>query len=66
MKFIFFCPEKHRSFETDAYRIVEDKGVKTDGSGNKIWDAKIELTIACPFCGKGHAYAASELACPFT
>jgi hypothetical protein len=66
MKFIFFCSEKRQTFETDAFRIIEDKGVKTDESGNKIWNAKIELTVACPFCQKRHVYAASDIACPFT
>ncbi|MDY6950930.1 MAG: hypothetical protein SWE60_05420 [Thermodesulfobacteriota bacterium] len=65
MKFIFFCPEKHRTFETDAYRIIEDKGVKRDASGNKVWDAKVELSVACPFCRRRHVYPASEVACPF-
>jgi hypothetical protein len=65
MKFTFFCPVKHRSFDTDAYRIIEDKGVKTDVSGKRKWDAKIELSISCPFCGKRHVYAASDIACPF-
>jgi hypothetical protein len=65
MTFSFFCPERHQTFETDAYRIIEEKGVTTDGSGNKIWDAKVELTGPCPFCGKAHCYAASEIACPF-
>lgn len=65
MKFTFVCPGKHQAFETDDYRIVEDKGVKTDESGNKIWDAKVELTAACPFCGKRHTFPAVEVACPF-
>ncbi|MDY6990452.1 MAG: hypothetical protein SWQ30_20615 [Thermodesulfobacteriota bacterium] len=65
MKFIFFCPETHQTFETDAFRIIEGEGVKTDDSGKKIWDAKVELTVACPFCGNRHVYPASEVACPF-
>jgi len=65
MKFTFSCPEKHQSFETDAYRIIEDKGIKTDKSGNKLWDAKVELITGCPFCGTRHVFAASEVACPF-
>ncbi|MDY6951733.1 MAG: hypothetical protein SWE60_09485 [Thermodesulfobacteriota bacterium] len=65
MKFIFFCPEKHQTFETNGFRITDEKGVKTDASGNKIWDAKVELTVACPFCGKRHVYPASKVACPF-
>ena len=66
MKLVFVCPENNKPFETDEFKVIEDKGVKIDDSGNKVWDAKVELTSVCPLCGKGHVYRASELPCPFT
>ena len=66
MKLIFVCPQNDKAFETDDYKVIEDRGVKIDDSGKKVWDAKVGLTIACPFCGKTHVYHASELPCPFT
>lgn len=38
MKLIFVCPEKNQTFETDDYRIIEDKGVRIEDSDNKVWD----------------------------
>ena len=66
MKLVFVCPEKTKAFETDEFKVIEDKGVKIDDSCNKFWDAKVALTIACPFCGKRHVFSAVELPCPFT
>ncbi len=66
MKLVFVCPENNNAFETDDFEVIEDKGIKTGESGEKIWDAKVELSSACPFCGKIHVYHASELPCPFT
>jgi hypothetical protein len=60
VKFIFVCPE------SDEFKIIEDNGVKLDETGNKIWDAKVELVSSCPFCVKTHIFHANELACPFT
>ena len=65
MKFVFVCPENNKAFETDAFKVIEDKGVKIDDSGNKVWDAKIELTLACPYCSIRHVFDVSELPCPF-
>lgn len=66
MKLVFVCPENNKAFETDDFEVIEDKGFKTDESGEKIWDAKVELNSACPFCGKRHVFRVSELPCPFT
>ena len=66
MKLVFVCPENNKAFETDDFEVIEDKGIKTGESGEKIWDAQVELTAGCPFCGKAHVYHASELPCPFT
>lgn len=65
MTFLFFCPELKQSFETDAFSITDNKGVKTTPSGQRYLDATIVLNIPCPYCGKQHTYAASELPCPF-
>ena len=65
MKFVFVCPENNKAFETDSFNVIEDKGVKIDDSGNKVWDAKVELTLACPYCGRRHVFDVSELPCPF-
>lgn len=66
MEFIFICPNENKAFESANFRIMENRGVTTDGAGNKILDAKIALNEPCPFCGKKHVYHASELSCPFT
>jgi hypothetical protein len=47
------------------YRIVENKGVITDETGNKALDAKVALDESCPYCGHKHIYDVSELSCPF-
>ena len=64
MKFIFLCPDTGRTFESGDLRIVEGRGVVTDPSGQKAWDATVK--VICPFCEKAHTYRANELACPFT
>ncbi len=66
VNFIFVCPNKNEIFESSNFKIFENRGVTTDGAGNKILDAKVALNEPCPFCGKMHVYHASELACPFT
>jgi hypothetical protein len=66
MKLVFVCPENHKAFETDDFEVIEDKGIKIGESGDKIWDAKVQLTLDCPFCGKRHVFRAGELPCPFT
>ena len=66
MKLVFVCPEKNKAFETDEFKVIEDKGVKFKDSGNKAWDAKVELTLACPYCGRRHVFNVNELPCPFT
>lgn len=66
MNLIFVCPRSQKTFESAAYRIVDNKGVVVDGHGNKTLDAKVALDDPCPFCGEKHVYAAGELACPFT
>jgi len=66
MDFIFVCPEQNKVFESADFTILDNRGVTTDGSGNKTLDAKVVLDQPCPFCGKKHEYHASELLCPFS
>lgn len=40
MKFIFVCHEHNKIFESANFKIIEDREILTDGSGNKTWDAK--------------------------
>jgi ribosomal protein L37AE/L43A len=65
MNLIFVCPRCQKTFESAAYRIVDNKGVIVDEHGNKTLDAKVAMDAPCPFCGESHVYAAGELACPF-
>jgi hypothetical protein len=66
MKFIFVCPENHKTFETEDFEIIENKGVKSDNAGNKHLDATVALSSPCPFCGKKHIFHADEMICPFS
>jgi Zn finger protein HypA/HybF involved in hydrogenase expression len=65
MKFSFVCPHSHTVFETDAFTIVENRGVITDAEGNRRLDAKVALDHPCPLCGQRHLFRADELVCPF-
>jgi hypothetical protein len=65
MKLVFVCPDQNKVFESDHYRVVENKGVICDAAGQRSLDAKVALDSPCPFCGKRHVYHASELSCPF-
>jgi len=66
MNFIFTCPVTHKTFETDAFRVIEDNGVRMNPSGQKVWQARIELSDPCPICGDIHIYHPQDLPCPFT
>ena len=65
MKFIFVCPNQNKVFESENFRILENRGIISDKAGNKTLDAKVELQEPCPFCGEKHVYHAIELSCPF-
>lgn len=65
MQLVFVCPQAQKSFYSEHYEIVANKGVQTDAAGRKTLDAAVALTEACPFCGQKHLYHANELACPF-
>jgi predicted RNA-binding Zn-ribbon protein involved in translation (DUF1610 family) len=65
MEFVFVCRNTNKDFKSSDFEIRDNRGVKTDASGNKVLDAKVALTVPCPFCGEKHVYQVSELACPF-
>ncbi len=65
MELVFVCPQARAAFRSEKYQIVENRGVRAGADGQKILDAKVALTEACPFCGQNHVYPADELACPF-
>lgn len=64
MNFTFICPHGDGAFETDAFTILDNRGVVSDADGNKRLDAKVVLDHPCPFCGERHLYRAEELSCP--
>lgn len=66
MAFIFICPEACRVFESDDFRVIENRGVAVDADGNKRLDARVRLNSPCPHCGGIHEYLADELVCPFS
>jgi hypothetical protein len=65
MEFTFMCADKQKSFNSNQFTIIDNKGIKTDASGNKVLDAKVILKEPCPFCGEKHIYHAKDLSCPF-
>ena len=65
MDFVFICPQTQEVFTSSDFHIQDNKGVIVDPAGNKVLDATVVLDAPCPFCGKKHVYAASELSCPF-
>ena len=66
MEFVFVCTEANKTFNSNAFKIIDNNGVKIDRAGNKVLDAKVVLEDPCPFCGKKHVYQAKDLSCPFT
>ena len=65
MDFIFICPEEQKEFHTADFDVINNKGIKTDESGNRYMDAEVILLNPCPFCSKKHTYHVNELSCPF-
>jgi hypothetical protein len=51
---------------TPHFEITANRGVITDAAGNRVLDAAVALTKACPHCGRRHVYQAREVACPLT
>ena len=66
MDFKFVCPHTQQLFDTEKFDIIDNRGVITDVSGQKILDAKVILTEPCPHCGQRHIYHANDMLCPFT
>ena len=65
MKLIFNCLKTCEAFETAAYAIVNDHGVRTDPEGKRFFDAQVMLDGPCPYCGERHVYPVSHMGCPF-
>lgn len=65
MEFVFVCPNTHKAFSSDTFKIIDNNGIITDLAGNKILDAKVALKNPCPYCGERHLYHATDLSCPF-
>jgi hypothetical protein len=66
MDFIFVCPQTQKAFNSEAFEIIDNRGVTLDEAGNKILDAKVRLTKPCPHCGETHTFQANTLTCPFS
>lgn len=65
MKLIFNCPVSQKMFESDAFKLTHNEGVKTDAYGQRYLDARVSLSAPCPHCGEFHSFSVGELACPF-
>ena len=65
MKFIFVCPFHQKVFESNAFNLSENNGIKTDMDGSRYLDAKVKLSEPCPYCGEIHTFYAKDLVCPF-
>jgi hypothetical protein len=66
MKFLFTCPLPLQTFHSDEFQIIDNRGIAVDADGSRYLNARIRLTVPCPFCGEHHVYHATELACPFS
>lgn len=64
MKLVFTCESSRQVFQSDGYRIVENRGITVDAAGRKRLDMQVQLSTPCPFCGELHIYPADELPCP--
>jgi hypothetical protein len=65
MNFIFTCPRKGATFETEAFSLTDNQGIATTPDGRKVLKATVVLDAPCPLCGEYHRYRAEDLACPF-
>jgi len=62
-KLVFVCPENHKAFQTHHFNIIQDNGTKITETGQRVWDAMVQLASACPVCRKIHGYQVSALPC---
>ena len=65
MNFIFICPNPNKVFESADFSVIENRGVISDGAGNKTLDSKVEMREPHPICGEKDVYHVNELLCPF-
>lgn len=66
MKLVFICLRQQATFFSEDFQITDNRGVAVDDDGNRYLNARIRLTVPCPYCGEFHEYPANELACPFS
>ena len=66
MELVFVCPLHRESFFSVHFEITDNRGIALDDDGKRYLDARIRLTVPCPYCGEHHEYHANELACPFS
>jgi hypothetical protein len=66
VNFVFVCPTTGQAFESEQFELIDNRGARIDAQGNRYLDATVRLFDPCPFCGQRHAFAAAELACPFS
>ncbi|OQX20017.1 MAG: hypothetical protein BWK76_02840 [Desulfobulbaceae bacterium A2] len=65
MHFHFTCPLRQKSFFSEDFQVIDNRGIALDEYGHKYLDASVRLTSPCPLCGELHCYRAAELSCPF-
>lgn len=66
MQLHFNCPETGKSFATEQYSLVDNRGVVTDSHGGKVLEATVAVAIPCPHCRGMHRYPVRDIACPWT
>ena len=64
MNFIFTCPNTQELFHSEQFDVVDNQGVVIDSAGNKVLDAKVQLTSPCPPCGERHIFKAGRFIMP--
>jgi hypothetical protein len=66
MELVFVCPQRRETFFSGHFEIIDNRGIAVDDDGKSYLNARIRLTVPCPYCGEHHEYQANELACPFS
>jgi hypothetical protein len=65
VKLHFRCPATNIDFESNDFKLTENRGITIDSEGHKVLDATVTVSV-CPYCNKEHHYQVSELACPWS
>lgn len=64
MKLTFTCPETKKLFSSEHYSLLTDHAITETSGGQRTLEGTVELTSACPFCGKNHLFQVGEILCP--